>query len=132
MTALWTFRHYVDQNGSSDVRRAWERASAQVRAKFKSRLIDLAHLPLSEWHETYFKRLSGPDSGLAEIRFKADRVQQRPLGFHSGPNEFTLLFWATEKGGEFRPRSACNIALRRKAEVISGGRQTDVLWIALE
>jgi hypothetical protein len=75
---------------------------------------------------------SGPCAGLAEIRFKADNVQQRPLGFHSGSQEFTILFWATEKGGKFVPLSACETALRRKAEVLGNKDRADDLWLALE
>ena len=118
--------------GVSDVRGTYERGSKKLQARFKSRLVILANLPLSEWHEGYVKSLHGPCAGLAEIRFKADRVEQRPLGFHSGNQEFTILFWAKEKNGRFVPLSVCETALKRKAEVLENKGWADDLWIALE
>jgi hypothetical protein len=97
-----------------------------------SRLKGLAQLEMGEWNENLFKRLQGDCDGLAEIRFKGDGVQQRPLGFRSDKHEFTILFSAKEKGGKFVPKSACEIALRRKNEILNDGRQTNALWLALE
>jgi hypothetical protein len=132
MSVLWVFRHYVDLNGFSDVRSTWERGDKQLKAKFLSRLRILAQLTQDEWHDTYHKALSGSCDGLSELRFKANGVQQRPLGFHSGYREFTILVWATEKGGRFVPRSACATALGRKAEVLRERNRADDLWLALE
>ena len=132
MPLLWVFRHYVDENGLSDVRATYESGSKELRARFLSRLRTLAQLPPNEWHETYCKALVGPCTGLSEIRFKADKVQQRPLGFRSGQHEFTILFWAKEKNSRFVPLSACERALRRKAEVLGNKDRADDLWIALE
>jgi hypothetical protein len=67
-----------------------------------------------------------------EIRFKGDNVQQRPLGFRSGESEFTILFWATEKGGKFVPKNACERALRRKEQIQKGEASTNALWVVLE
>ena len=74
----------------------------------------LAKLPAEEWNENLFKHLSGDCSGLSEIRFKADKMQQRPIGFRSDTAEYTLLFCATEKGGKFVPLSACVTARKSK------------------
>jgi hypothetical protein len=132
MGVLWRFRHYVGPRGASDVRAVYENGSRQLKARFLSRLRILAQLPLEEWNDNLYKTLSGPCSGLAEIRFKADRVQQRPLGFHSGNYEFTILFWAKEKNSRFVPVSACATALRRKAEVLANEDLADEIWLALE
>ena len=75
------FRHYIDASGASDVRATYERGSKQLKAKFVSRLGILANLPENEWREPYYKVLSRPCDGLGEIRFQADKVQQRPLKF---------------------------------------------------
>ncbi len=130
--ALWTFRYYIRPNGGSDVREAYERGGKELQARFLSRMRILAQLPQREWHDTYYKTLSGPCDGLAEVRFKASGVQQRPLGFHSGDHQFTFLFWATERNRRFVPPSACATALARKAEVLRERDRTDALWLALE
>jgi hypothetical protein len=132
MPVLWTFRCYVGEDGKDEVRAWYDAQSAQARARFVSRLKILSGLPLAEWNESLFKHLRGDCRGLSEIRFLADRVQQRPLGFHSSAAEFTILYCAREKGGKFVPRSACEIALERKERVTSGRSKTNVLWLALE
>lgn len=110
----------------------YDDGSGQLRARFLSRVKILAQLPRSEWHDVYFKNLSGPCDGLSEIRFKADGVQQRPLGFHLSDLEFVILFWAEERGGKFAPRSACEVASKRKQEILSGKSHRYALWLALE
>ena len=132
MPVLWTFRCYVSANGTDEIRAWYEQASKQTQARFLSRIKILAQLPLAEWNENFYKNLRGPCNGLSEIRFKSDNVQQRPLGFHSGDNEFTILFCATERGNKFVPLSACEKALARKAEVLNDGSRTNAIWLALE
>jgi hypothetical protein len=132
LPVLWRFSYYADRSGSSDVKDAYDDGSDELRARFLSRVRTLAFLPRDEWHNVYFKTLSGPCAGLSEIRFKADRVQQRPLGFHISDLEFVVLFWAREKGGKFVPRSACETALNRKQEVLAGKSRRYGLWLALE
>lgn len=131
MAALWRFRCYRSADGEDMIRTWYEAESQKVKAKFVSRLKMLAQLPRNEWHETLFKELHGNCAGIAEIRFKADNVQRRPLGFRSEDDEFTLLFCAIEKG-RFVPKNACEIALGRKAEVLADGSRTNALWLALE
>lgn len=114
------------------MREAYDGGSKQLRARFLSRVKSLAHLARDEWHDVYFKNLSGPCDGLSELRFKADGVQQRPLGFHLSNSEFVILLWATEKGGKFVPLSACEKALNRKQEILTGTSKAHALWLALE
>src|SRR6266699_2013961 len=99
MPPPWQFRCYVSGDGTDYVR-VWyeESGSKDIRSRFLSRLIGLSGLPFREWRKPLFRWL---DDGIGEIRFKADRVQQRPLGFRSGENEFTIVFCATEKGDRF-------------------------------
>lgn len=132
MPVIWTFRHYVGAGRISDVKEAYDSGSKQLQARFLSRVKALASLPVAEWNENYRKALKGPCSGLEELRFIADNVQLRPLGFRSGETEFTILFWATEKGGRFVPLSACEQALSRKAEVEADRNKSDALWLPLE
>jgi hypothetical protein len=116
----------------SDIHNTYLSGSGQLRARFLSRLTILSKLPRAEWHEGYMKQLSGNCSGLSEIRFLADRVQQRPLGFQLNDREFVLLLWAREKGDKFVPKKACEIALKRKAEILQDGNLKHDLWLALE
>lgn len=132
MPVICRFSYYVGQSGTGDVREAHDGGSKQLRARFLSRVKTLASLPRDDWHDGYFKNLSGPCDGLSEIRFKADRVQQRPLGFHLSNTEFIIVFWAREKGGRFVPLSACEKALKRKNEILTGTSKAHALWLALE
>jgi hypothetical protein len=128
------FRYYGDASSppKSDVKETYDNGSAQLKARFLSRLKILAQLPRAEWHEGYCKKLEGECDGLFEIRFQADKVQQRPLGFFLGDGSFVILFWATEKNDRFDPRAACEIALRRKRGVLADGKRAHALWLALE
>jgi hypothetical protein len=130
-----SFSYYgekTDEGIKSDVRETYETGTPRLKARTLSRLKILAGLPRTQWHEGYFKKLSGPCEGLWEIRFEADNIQQRPLGFHISESEFLILFWAREKGDKFVPKKACEIALKRKTEVLANGDLRHALWLALE
>jgi hypothetical protein len=114
----WRYRCYVSENGTDEIRAWYESQSLDVQGKFLSRLRALRELPLPEWRCPLFRWLRGDAHGLGEMRFKADRIQQRPLGFHGpGVDVFTLVFPAREKSGRFLPRNATDLALGRKTEV---------------
>ena len=132
MAVLWTFRCYVSLDGTDQVRKWYDSETKKVQAKFFSRLRMLAQVPLSEWNDNLYKNLHGDGSGLGEIRFKAENVQQRPIVFRSGETEFTILFCATEKSNRFVPRNTCDIAQTRKAEVVEDRGRCYELWLALE
>lgn len=132
MPVLWSFRCYVAPDGTNKIREWYDGSRKEVKAKFLSRLKMLSHLPVEEWNDPLYKVLHGECAGLGEIRFKADRVQQRPLGFRSGNREYTILFCAIEKGDAFVPRSACKTALIRKKEAKRDRSRTDAIWLALE
>lgn len=132
MPVLWTFRTYVDAQGIDVIRTWYERSPPKVRAKFLSRLRALAGLPRQDWKENLHKNLVGACAGISEIRFEVGNVQYRPLGFHSGDHEFTILSVAIEKGWKFIPKSSGKTALARRAEVEAKRRNTNALWLALE
>jgi hypothetical protein len=130
-----SFSYYGEKGATevkSDIRDAYQNGSSRLKARTLSRLKILAGLSRAQWHEGYFKKLSGACEGLWEIRFEADNVQQRPLGFHATETEFVILFWAREKGNKFVPKKACEIALQRKAEISKNGNLKHALWLALE
>lgn len=110
---MWTVKYYVVSNGGSPFKDWYDGLGEEVRAVFDARLDHLKQQPRNGWSMPHFRLLHGPCAGLGEIRFNARRVQYRPLGFFGpGPNEFTLLVGAIEKGGEIRPTSACAAALK--------------------
>ncbi len=116
---IWTFRTYVSPQGYEEVATWYTDQTPTVQAVFDQRLRNLAQMKPQEWREPYTKQLEGLCDGLVEIRFKADRVQQRPLGFYGlARMEFTIVLMAREIGDRFEPRDACEIALTRKADVI--------------
>ncbi len=130
MSVLWTFRCYVNPKGEDAVRAWYDAANAKVRGQFLSRLKTLAGLPMEEWHDNLHKHLHGCHPPISEIRFKADKIQWRPLGFHSGQNEYTILMVA-RKTNIFDPKSALKTAMSRRKEV-EAGSITNALWLALE
>lgn len=132
MTVLWTFRCYRSPDGTDEIRSWYDGGSKQLRARFLSRMRTLAQLTRNEWHENLYKTLHGECRGLGEIRFSADKVEQRPLGFRSGGAEFTILFCAKEKEGKFVPLSACEKAIARRKEVLIDRSRTNALWLVLE
>ena len=132
MTTLWRFRCYRSADGTDEVKTWFDGGSKKLQARFISRMTALAQLPRDEWHGNLYKTLHGNCDGLGEIRFFADKVQQRPLGFHSGDAEFTILFCAKEKGGKFVPLSACEKAIARRDEVLKDRSRTNALWLALQ
>ncbi|HLC44722.1 MAG TPA: type II toxin-antitoxin system RelE/ParE family toxin [Patescibacteria group bacterium] len=132
MAVLWTFRCYVSTRGIDEIRTWYDDQSATVRAKFDSRLKFLAQRERAEWKREPFDILHDECEGLGEIRFKADGVQHRPLGFFNGEKIFTLVLCAEEKGNKFVPKKACEIALRRKAEVLNSQERWHVCTFDLE
>lgn len=136
MTVSWTFRCYGAADAKDGFRTECEAQSKRVQRKFQTRLTSLAELEFSEWVKqgVLAKDLKGECAGLTEIRFEADSVQQRPLGYRAGPNEFIFLFWAQEKDDKWVPKNACKKARTRQRAVNTVGKKvrTHALWFALE
>jgi hypothetical protein len=114
---LWTFRCYVSGRGVDEIKVWYDALSPKARAKFDNRVGTLRRLPRHLWKREPFDLLAGECDGLGEIRFEAENVQHRSLGFFSPGHVFTLVIGAIEKGGKFVPRNACAIGLARRAEI---------------
>jgi hypothetical protein len=128
MSTVWTFRTYVSARGQLEVPLWYDQQTPKVQAAFDQRLRHLQQMQISEWIEPYTKRLKGECTGLVEIRFHADRVQHRPLGwFGPSPKEFTILLCAREIGDRFDPPNACKIALGRKHEALYNPGSTRII-----
>lgn len=123
--ALWNFRSFVSATGEEAISDWYEAQSAKVQAKFDARLRVLRDMTPQEWKDPYTKPLSGDCAGLLEIRFLADKVQHRPLGFF-GPSrmEFTIVLLAIEKNDRLIPPDACKTALWRRDQILVGACTT--------
>lgn len=121
MLALWNFRAYVSPAGTRKFDQWYNALDPAAQAAFDTLLEFLAQRSRSEWTRPDFDLLSGKHSGLGEIRFKANKVAHRPLGYF-GPNraEFTFLLGATKKGKNYDPRDALDTAVKRMKEIKSG------------
>lgn len=86
-----------------------------VRARLDVLMIHLREQARDGWVRPYFDTLR---DGVGEVRFKANNVNHRPLGFF-GPdrNEFTFLYFAT-KTNRFSPANAIDIAADRRLDAI--------------
>jgi hypothetical protein len=110
---MWIIKYYVAANGESSFKNWYDNLGEDVRAVFDARLLYLKQQPRNGWSRPHFSLLHGPCAGLGEIRFKAKKIQYRPLGFFGpGPNQFTLLVGAIERGDQLQPPSACASALK--------------------
>jgi hypothetical protein len=87
----------------------------KVRAALDARMTYLRQQNRDGWVREPYDTLR---DGVGEVRFKAETVCHRPLGFFGpGRNEFTFLFFAT-KTNVFDPPNAIDIAVERKDLVI--------------
>jgi hypothetical protein len=128
-----SFRSYLDQNGT-DVIREWfdNRATTkQARAKFRNKLRNLARLDRGEWRRPLYNILGKECTGLSEIRFDANNVPWRPLGFFQTDDIFVLVICASKDEHGWTPRNACTVGLRRKAEILANPARAHGLPITL-
>jgi hypothetical protein len=126
----WRFRCYVSEDGTDEIRTWYDAQSKRIQQKFLSRVMALRGLPPEEWTTPLFRWLRGEGQGIGEVRFKADGVQQRPLGFRGPESDvFTLLFPASEKNDRFLPRNAIEIALQLRAQVEADKRFCNECWL---
>jgi len=93
------------------------RVPTKAKAKIQRILLQLAGTRL--WTRPLASNLDGYPN-IVEIRIRWMNIQYRLLGYRGpGEREFTLLFPATEKGDQFVPLSAPEIAVNRMAVVQS-------------
>jgi hypothetical protein len=115
---LWTFFEFLT-TGNRGVITEWYNGDLAEEAQqdFEDLLRYLAVTPRHLWERPKFAPVAGY-AGLGKLRFKANRIQYRPIGFF-GPRvgQFTLLIGAEERGGRWNPRDAPTQALGRKSTV---------------
>lgn len=116
----WTFKTYVSPTGRQDVQLDLNKEPPKVVQPFKTSVRYLANTKKIDWHEPDAKKLKGVQD-IYEIRFKANNRQYRPLGFFgTGPQEFTILIWASKKGSVWSPSEAIKTADNRRKEILAG------------
>ncbi|WP_292938322.1 type II toxin-antitoxin system RelE/ParE family toxin [Noviherbaspirillum sp.] len=116
----WIFRTYVSQTGRTEVQDKVDELDEVVLEHLLGRIRYLANTEKIDWHEPQAKKLTGAKD-VYEIRFKADGIQYRPLGyFGPGPNDFTILVWAYKKQNVYTPAEAIKTAGTRKRHIENG------------
>lgn len=127
-TRVWAFRSFVTDRGDSEVSTWYEEGTPKVKAKFDTTLRYLRDRPT--WGMPYTRVLTEGDcNGIIEIRFQAEKVQWRPLGFQ-GPlrREFTILNFATEHDFKLDPPSSCKTANIRRELVATNREDRSCAW----
>jgi|GEM_PF-3894820 len=126
----YELRQWADsRTNAGEWNKYYDRLDPKGQAKADERLRQLRDLPPAMWRDPRAKQLSSARDedcrDIYEIRFKANGIQQRPLGF-SGPREgeFTVVLWATHKGKKWLPREKCRIAKERWQAVCSAASKT--------
>jgi len=97
--------------------------------QFKVRVRYLANIPKRDWKKPHALKLQGA-TDIYEIRFKANKVEQRPFGYFGPKNdEFTILEWATHKQDIYDPSDAIKTADERRKLIERGAARCVPLQI---
>ena len=111
---------YESPTGRPDVQKDIDRLTVEGVERFAAAARWLSVTPTPGWHEPNAKKLKGYQK-LYEMKFIADRVQQRPLGFFGPtPGVFSIVLWATHKQDVYKPSSALVTANKRIKDVCEG------------
>lgn len=115
---------FVPDQGVDVLSEWFHTAGNMEKAKLDSRMLHLRQQRREKWTRPFYDTLR---DGVGEVRFKANRIQHRALGFF-GPdqNEFTFLILAT-KTNRFNPPNAIDIAVERRKLILSGNAARHVI-----
>lgn len=120
---MWNINCYVSSSGKNDVQETYDFGTDELKAQLEVGLEYLRIRDRQEWRRPRAAKLTKCEyfRDFFEIRLFADNLQQRPIGYF-GPNtnDFTILIWATEKGGNLIPLEWCKKANRRRNEINEG------------
>ena len=114
---LWTYLEFLTTGGRSAITEWYDDLADEAQQDFDDLLRYLAVTPRHLWERPKFAPVTG-HGGLGKLRFKANRIQYRPIGYF-GPKagQFTLLIGAEERNRRWVPRDAPNQASNRRAIV---------------
>jgi hypothetical protein len=123
---IWEIMCYVSNSGRCDVQSTYDKGTEELKAEFDTAIEYLRQRGRDRWTRPHAHKLSKSSEfrDFFEIRFKANRTQQRPIGFF-GPadNQFTIVIWATEKG-RLIPEEWFQTANTRRKDILSGDAKT--------
>ena len=115
---------YLSASSKCAMRSAKQWESPTVRGELAASLDYLIDQPRSMWRREYAHKLRPEKDKFRdyfEVRFFADRVQQRPIGFfHPSDDEFIFLFWAIEKQRKLIPDSWSTTCESRRSDLSAG------------
>jgi hypothetical protein len=94
----------------------WLAASAEARAAFRVRVVNMALTPRPFWHKKQFRKL---EADLFEIKWKAENCEWRALGFDY-EGRFVMVLGCVHKGGVYEPPNWKKTAQGRITEVKNG------------
>lgn len=121
---LWTWKAFVRKNGRNVVKEWVDEHSDAAFAAFTVLYHYLDNQLPSGWDRPFVGTLAGGKrkrktgcAGLRELIFDQGNVQYRPLGYHSGEMEFTILYMAEERGNDFYPPNSCETAKERRVKI---------------
>jgi hypothetical protein len=112
---MWKLKSYTSQGGKKLVREWYDEQDESVQIAFEIALKFLSQQPPEWWDRPRIGKLRKECKGLIEIIFEVGNVQHRPIGYYSGKLEFTIVAFATERGGKFDPVNVCETAKKRIA-----------------
>lgn len=129
---MWKIKCYVSSSGKNDVQKTYDSGTENLKAELEVELEYLQIRSREEWRRPHAAKLTKCKDfrDFYEIRLFADSVQQRPIGYF-GPNknDFTILIWATEKGGKLNPTEWCTKANRLRNEIANGTSRAQELLL---
>jgi hypothetical protein len=113
----WLFLDYVERDSSPIWEWINDKRCVPVKAKAKIQRILLQLAGTVSWTRPLASNLDGYPE-IVEVRIRWMNTQYRLLGYRGpGEREFTLLFPALEKGDQFVPLNAPEIATNRMSIV---------------
>ena len=117
----WMVRCFHSVHGSDLFCKDYEKQTVKAKAEFRSTLSSLLAQPdIEGWRRPEFDRLKGRYHKLGKLRFSANNVKHRPLGFFlPGERVFVLLIWATERDWKFDPPDVRDTAMERMTAVLA-------------
>ncbi|WP_239250057.1 hypothetical protein [Candidatus Nitrotoga sp. M5] len=125
----WKFMVYISPTGSTALQKQIDEIDEVVIQKFKTRVRYLSNTFKRDWNRPHARKLKGA-TDIYEIRFEANGVQQRPIGFFGLlSNDFTILIWATHKQDIYDPAEAIETASKRRDFLKKGTASNSPLQI---
>jgi hypothetical protein len=118
-----TINYYESSEGKHEVLETYNSGTDDLKAGFEVAIKFLRVRNRQDWRRPNAHKMSKSKEfrDFFEIRFKANNVQQRPIGyFGPGESDFTILIWAIEKGNKLLPEEWDKKANRFRKEIIEG------------